>query len=732
MKTLVHSMLNHRKSTPRRNRNLNLQIESLERRELMAADFQAFDLVDASGDVTADTVFTDGALRVDYGIKLSNGSTITDLQLILENNTDLIKYSLAPELLTNEGIPDYRTDALIDLRADASLAGGEYMARVLAETSDGTTATSSEIAIQVLKTFHYNGSFQGENFDLEAELKNDNIGIVLHAQGGTDTLDLGGLSSEIKSINGMHIKEFDPLNTAGLPIHQGYAVDHIVFENGSEVYFTGIENIEGDSKYASSIELMVTPKDTNFNEQWNLHVSDVPSAWRFTTGSEKVLLVSLDTGVLPEDEPAHVYGSIVDLTEKRMITDPTDVDNSHFLDDKFGHGHMAISVMSSTPNNGEFVAGINWNSTVFVSDVYDADTTLQSEIEAAMAYAKERGLKVVFQGGIQGESWLNSGGSQAELEALLSENEDLAVFAVAAGNAGVDIDATTGVNTLKSGGVARLQTSHKNVMAIGALQRDGTTVDGMANAADVYKAGYSNFGSSLTLMGATDSPATWQFTGIVDPQFDVDTGLKSFGGTSAANPNVAGIASLVWSVNVDLTGIDVREILTDTAMDNLPNAETFDVATGKSESYGHGLANADLAVRRSLALQKDEALVTISKDLRSQPISRSEYEFVGSDVWFDRYLGTTDDSNEKRFTTSKAGFQETQNDKALLSKTSLQQPLSATEADLAFSASSEKEVQKDYETTKTYTSKDTQVSFDSVFADLGTQKVSSRLRFTYA
>ena len=41
-------------------------------------------------------------------------------------------------------------------------------------------------------------------------------------------------------------------------------------------------------------------------------------------------------------------------------------------------------------------------------------------ISAALSFADARGLKVVFQGGIQGESWLTSGGTQSALEQLIS------------------------------------------------------------------------------------------------------------------------------------------------------------------------------------------------------------------------------------------------------------------------------------------------------------------------
>jgi subtilisin family serine protease len=92
-------------------------------------------------------------------------------------------------------------------------------------------------------------------------------------------------------------------------------------------------------------------------------------------------------------------------------------------------------------------------------------------------------------------------------------------------------------------------------------------------------------------MAATDSPAMSK------------VGQLTFNGTSAANPNMAGIASLVWSVNSSLTGGQVRQILIDTSMD-LGTA-------GRDNTFGHGLVNADAAVRRAWALQRDSQLANL-------------------------------------------------------------------------------------------------------------------------
>ena len=76
--------------------------------------------------------------------------------------------------------------------------------------------------------------------------------------------------------------------------------------------------------------------------------------------------------------------------------------------------------------------------------------------------------------------------------------------------------------------------------------------------------------------------------------FDFYPSIGGFNGTSAATPNVTGVASLVWSANPNLSATQVKQILSQTAYDlSVPGYDTV---------YGSGFVNADAAVRRAMAL----------------------------------------------------------------------------------------------------------------------------------
>ena len=105
-------------------------------------------------------------------------------------------------------------------------------------------------------------------------------------------------------------------------------------------------------------------------------------------------------------------------------------------------------------------------------------------------------------------------------------------------------------------------------------------------------AGYSNAGDGMTMVAPTDSQS-----------IDANGTVSSFGGTSCASPNLAGAAALVWSENLALTGVEVKDIITTSAMD-LGDP-------GTDDTYGAGTVNIDSAVRRAHALSVDNELASL-------------------------------------------------------------------------------------------------------------------------
>ncbi|MDX2241922.1 MAG: S8 family serine peptidase [Leptolyngbyaceae cyanobacterium bins.302] len=561
--------------------------------------FANFTVVDASGDGTANTVFQGGALHLSYAVP--TGTSVSQVRLEALRNNSVVS-TLGTWTTSN------LTRTIVNLDGITTLTGGDYQLRAVARTTTNQEIFSAFQPFKVLSWSQPSGTIFGSyTADTLTASSATNQGQIFVGRGGTDTLDLTGVTrANVTSINGLLPSNYNALSsTAQQAIFRGTAFDYLTLADGREIYFQGIESLKFSD---GSLSLPVKPNDPNFGKQWNLHITDVSSAWRFTQGANNVLLVSWDGGI------GGSVGAITDITQSRLIRDSRSDSNEPEFDafgnPDGGHGHTAISVMAAIANNTSGITGINWNSPVLVHDNYgDFENpdgtfiTLVDSIREAAALARQNGWKIVVQGGVQGYYWLD--GVRSQLEQLIQQNSDIALFAVAAGNGSLDIDDEfDGDSYTYGGGVASLQTDFSNVMAVGAL-RPGTpsnrwyqtgagitTVDNLTNATSVSLASYSNRGASLTLVAPTDAPAMTRF----------DT-LEYFSGTSAANPNLAAIASLVWSVNTRLNATQVRQLLIDTAMDL--------GVSGKDTTFGHGLVNADAAVRRATALSRNQTLASL-------------------------------------------------------------------------------------------------------------------------
>lgn len=536
--------------------------------------FSNFNVWDASMDDSVNTAVKDGALRVNYNYAGAH-SQLSSIKL------EAIGVGSNPIVLGSFGTYANGTNKLINLNGIAGLQAGDYQLRLKATLLNGSTLYSQIDAMSLNDTWTNSGTFAGENIHYNGWTDTT---VVMRGQGGTDTLVLNATRQEVLSFNGF--ATFVGAITTNQAIYKGSAYDYLRLTGDREIYFQGFERIRFSD--GSIQELAVHPNDPGFADQWNLHVTDVPSAWRFTQGTQNVLLVSLDTGIL--NAPGANAGLGVHDVNGRLITDATDDDNQVVQPDMnstsgLGHGHMAISVMAANADTSTGIAGINQGSNVMVADVYNG-VTLQAAISNALAFARANGQRVVFQGGIQGEGWINSGGTSTSLASLMSHNADIAVFAIAAGNGGPGGNLTDPNWQQSVSGVAKFETYQANVMSVGALtMTQPSFVGGLFNANNVAMATYSNRGHNLTLVAPTDSPAV-----------DKRGQIHSFGGTSCANPNMAGIASLVWSANPALYGDMVRQVLIDTAYDL--------GAAGDDNTFGNGLVNADAAVRRAVALAR--------------------------------------------------------------------------------------------------------------------------------
>ena len=206
---------------------------------------------------------------------------------------------------------------------------------------------------------------------------------------------------------------------------------------------------------------------------------DATEAWDVTTGSGGVTVAVVDTGVAYDhpDLADNIWTNARESAGVPAVDDDgngrvDDVRGWDFVDrdddpwDYHGHGTHVAGTIGARGNDGFGVAGVGWNPKLLPLRVLDANGSgTVADAIAAYSYAASQGARVVNAslGGV--------GRSQAELDAINAASGTL--FVVAAGNDGVDNDATP-----------QYPCSHEaaNVLCVAASdQRDGL-------------AGFSNYG----------------------------------------------------------------------------------------------------------------------------------------------------------------------------------------------------------------------------------------------
>jgi subtilisin family serine protease len=296
----------------------------------------------------------------------------------------------------------------------------------------------------------------------------------------------------------------------------------------------------------------VLPHDPQFENQWALANSgqkggkkgaDISAtlAWAKTTGTDKLVVAVLDTGVdyTHEDLAANMWtrpdgmapyhdaelGTIDDLNGFNAIDNASDP-----MDDN-GHGTHCAGIIGAEGENDLGIAGVNWKVQIMPLKFMGAggSGTTKDAIEA-INYVIER-KKAGVNVRIISASWGSTQRSRA-LEAVIRKAyENDILFVAAAGNASTDNDRTP-----------HFPSSYNvpNVISVAALDRN----DQLAS--------FSNYGVKSVAIAApgVDILSTW-----------LGNEYEEKSGTSMATPVVAGVAALVLAENPRMSVDDLRKKL---------------------------------------------------------------------------------------------------------------------------------------------------------------------------
>jgi subtilisin family serine protease len=299
------------------------------------------------------------------------------------------------------------------------------------------------------------------------------------------------------------------------------------------------------------VQAVTVPNDPYFADyQWNLRQIRAPEAWDLTTGDRRVIIAIVDTGIAL-DHP--------DL-ESKLVPGINLVTPGQPPNDDNGHGTHVAGIAAAATNNGEGVAGVNWEARLMPVKVLDAEGGADVDrVAQGIVWAVDHGARVLNL------SFTGAEPSVALGEAVQYARDRGALVVAAVGNDG------------------RAEASYpaalEGVLAVGATDRNDQRLPS------------SNTGPYVALAAPGQQIASTFWAP------DVGNTYAQASTTSQAPPHVAGVAGLLWSVNPELRGEAVRTLLVNHADDVGP--------PGRDDETGAGRVNALRSVLAALPWNYD-------------------------------------------------------------------------------------------------------------------------------
>jgi len=283
------------------------------------------------------------------------------------------------------------------------------------------------------------------------------------------------------------------------------------------------------------------PNDPQFSSMYGLNNSgqtggtidadiDAPEAWNINTGTKRTIVAVIDTGVdyNHQDLAANMWRNTGEISG-----DGVDNDGNGYVDDIYGydfanndadpmddngHGTHVSGTIGAVGNNGIGTTGVNWNTRIMALKFLAADGSGSTAgAISALNYAVRMGAN------LSNNSWGGGGSSSLLSQAISNAKNAGHIFVAAAGNSGLNNDATANYPS---------NYDFDNVVAVAATDNK-----------DVL-ASFSNYGATTVDIAAPG-------VGILSTLPGNTYGTLS--GTSMATPHVSGAISLIWDQNPTFT-----------------------------------------------------------------------------------------------------------------------------------------------------------------------------------
>jgi serine protease len=328
------------------------------------------------------------------------------------------------------------------------------------------------------------------------------------------------------------------------------------------------------------------PNDAHYGFQWHYPSINLPQAWDITTGDPSVIVAVIDTGVLldhPDLQGQLVpgYDFIASNSnsgdgEPGIDANPDDPGDGGGQPSSF-HGTHVAGTIAAASNNNNGVAGIAWGAKIMPCRAIGINGGLRYDIEQCVRYAaglpNDSGTVPAQRADIINLSLGGPANSTNPPTAYRLARDAGVIVVAAAGNDSSNQlfapAAYDGVVSVSATNISRQLASYSNY---------GTTIDVAAPGGDSGDLNGDGFFDGVLSTSADDSGGNIVFN------------YRFAAGTSMASPHMAGVVALMKSVYPEMTPAILDSMLANGDL-------TDDLgASGRDNSFGHGLINAQKAV----------------------------------------------------------------------------------------------------------------------------------------
>lgn len=377
---------------------------------------------------------------------------------------------------------------------------------------------------------------------------------------------------------------------------------------------------------------------------WGMEAIQAPSAWSYNNWFNHIDVAVVDNGFdLDHEDLEGIFKPSSILAESRNDYRDVDDKGNTYLN---SHGTLVSGIIGAIDNNKKGVTGLLWDTTIYYTDwqpyskkqEWDTvDSLLYSLICSVEAGAKVINYSVGRSEDINYQTFINQYGGDlskiyfdeakedarsfsAAMAMLLERNYDFLVVQSAGNGTNVEVSPknwqTVSIDAVNNGLFSSItsdtvwapddmkQQILDRIIIVGAAKRNA---DG-----NYQQSVFSNGGERVDIC----APGENIYTTHINDKYDGDND-----GTSVAAPHVTGVCGLVWSVNPEFTGAEVKAIVCD---EKNTTQKVYD-----NPDYYHPLfneyrmVNAKLAVEEAIRRTDNQGTITgtVKDEVTGEPIS---------------------------------------------------------------------------------------------------------------